>query len=101
MSLNLWRDISVILLVIEFLIIGLVYGAIFYFIWKGLRLATRWLRGTGLPQGQRYSRRANQVSLQYSQKIVRPVVNLEGKLHQVSRTLDAVATTSKQRSRRY
>ena len=100
MSLDAWRDLSVILLVFVSLIIGLIYGLIFYFGWKGLRLSNHWLRGTGLPQGQRYARRARELSWQYSQKVVRPVVKLETQLHQTSRTLKTLTNASKQRSRR-
>jgi hypothetical protein len=100
MPLGDWRDVSIILLAIEAIVIGLVYGLIFYYLWKGFRIATGWLRLTGLPQGRRYSRLIKEVTNQYSKKIVRPVVNLESKLNQTSRTLSSVANTPKQRTRR-
>jgi hypothetical protein len=100
MTLGDWRDVSIILLAIEAIVIGLVYGLIFYYLWKGFRITTGWLRLTGLPQGRRYSRLIKEVTNQYSKKIVRPVVNLESKLNQTSRTLSSVANTPKQRTRR-
>ncbi|MBI4789898.1 MAG: hypothetical protein HY782_22935 [Chloroflexi bacterium] len=40
-----WRDIAIVLLVIEAFIMALVPGAILFFIVKGLRALRRWLRG--------------------------------------------------------
>ncbi len=100
MTLGDWRDASIILLAIEAIIIGIVYGLIFYYLWKGFRTATGWLRLTGLPQGRRYSRQIKTITQQYSQKVVRPIVKMETALDRATRTIGYIASTPKQRTRR-
>lgn len=100
MTIASWRDASLILLAIEAIIIALIPGLAFYFSWKGLRIATSWLRATGLPEGQRYSRLMKEVTQRYSKKVVRPVVKIETTLTQTSQTLNSVTTIPKQRTRR-
>ena len=100
MTLGDWRDVSIILLAAEAMVIGLIYGLIFYYLWKGFRIATAWLGLTGLPEGRRYARLMRDITQQYSKKIVRPVVKIEATLTRTSRTLGAVAEIPKQRTRR-
>jgi len=100
MTLANWRDISLILLAVEAIILALIPGLIFYFLWKGFRTATSWLRMIGLPEGQRYSRMMKEVTQRYSKKVVRPVAKIETTLTQTSQTLNSVATIPKQRTRR-
>jgi len=100
MILGDWRDASIILLAIEAIVIGLVYGLIFYYLWKGSRIATGWLRLSGLPQGRRYSRQIKTVTQQYSKKVVRPIVAAETTIDRTTRTLAHIASTPKQRTRR-
>ncbi len=77
MSLGDWRDVSIILLSLEGILIGLIYGAIFYFLWKGFRIARGWMGSIGLPQGRRYAALARLYSLNYSQKVVKPFATAE------------------------
>ncbi len=100
MTLGDWRDISLILLAVEAMLIGLIYGLIFYYLWKGFRVATAWLGLTGLPEGRRYARMMRDISRQYSKKIVRPVVKIEATLTRASRTLGSVTEIPQQRIRR-
>jgi hypothetical protein len=100
MTLGDWRDVSIILLAIEAIVIGIVYGLIFYYLWKGFRIATGWLRLTGLPQGRRYSYQIKNITQQYSKKVVRPIVKVETTLDRTTRTLGHIASTPKQRTRR-
>ncbi len=100
MTLGDWRDLSIILLAVEAMLIGLIYGLIFYYLWKGFRIATAWLGLTGFPEGRRYARLMRDITQQYSKKIVRPVVKTEATLTRTSRALGAVAEIPKQRTRR-
>ena len=100
MTLGDWRDVSIILLAVEAMLIGLIYGLIFYYLWKGFRIATAWLGLTGLPEGRRYARMMRDLTQQYSKKIARPVVKIESTLTRTSRTLGSVTEIPKQRTRR-
>ncbi len=100
MTLADWRDASIILLALEAIVIGIIYGAAFYYFWKGVRVARAWLRTTGFPQGQRYTRLMKSYTDQYSKKIVRPVVKVETTVTRVSKTAGAIASVPKQRTRR-
>ncbi len=100
MTLGDWRDVSIILLAIEAIVIGIIYGLIFYYLWKGFRIATGWLRLTGLPQGRRYSRQIKNITQQYSQKVARPIVKAETTIARTTRTLGSIAAAPKQRTRR-
>jgi len=101
MSIGDWRDIAVILLSLEAFLIGLVYGLIFYFLWKGSRRATKWLRWQGFPKGHYYSQRIKELTKRYSQKIVRPVVKIETSLTKTSRTLGTITKIPKKRTWRF
>ena len=100
MTLGNWRDLSLILLAFEAIVIGLVYGLIFYYLWKGFRIATTWLRGRGLPESRRYSRMIKQITQQTSEKIVQPFITLEATWRQAAQTIDSIAHVPKQRNRR-
>jgi hypothetical protein len=99
MSLGDWRDVSIILLALEALIIGLIYGAIFYYLRKGFRITTIWLSQIGLPGGRRYARTAKDITQQYSKKIVRPIVSAETTLTRTTRTVGHIAKIPKLRTR--
>ena len=77
MSVGDWRDVSIILLSLEGILIGLIYGAIFYFLWKGFRIAHGWLQRIGLPQGRRYAALVRWYTFRYSRKVVKPFVTAE------------------------
>ena len=100
MTLGDWRDVSIILLAVEAMLIGLVYGLIFYYLWKGFRIVTTWLGLTGLPEGRRYARLIRDYSQQYSKKIVRPVIKVETALTRTTRTLGTLTEIPQQRTRR-
>ncbi len=100
MSLGDWRDISLILLSLEALVIGLIYGVIFYYLWKGFRITTIWLSHIGLPEARRYAHLAKTYSYQYSKKIVRPIISVETTLTRTTRTAGHLVPTPKQRTRR-
>jgi hypothetical protein len=103
MSLGDWRDLSIILLAVEGIIIALIYGIIFYYLWKGFRVAHQWLQRTGLPQGQRYAGLAKRYTRYYSHKAVKPVVQAESKLGEVSgmvRALQSPSSHSRSRQER-
>jgi len=100
MTLGDWRDASIILLAIEGLIFAVIYGVIFYYLWKGSRIATRWLRTIGLPQGTQYSQLLRDKTLYYSRKIVRPFEKVETAESQISSTARTIADIPKHRTRR-
>jgi len=94
MSLGDWRDVSVILLSLEALVIGLIYGAIFYFLWKGSRIAHRWLANIGLPQGRRYAALARWYTTRYSKKTIRPFVTIHAVTSETTGFLRALFSPS-------
>ena len=77
MDLATARDLSIILLAIEAIILVLVPGVIFYFSIKGLRQGTKWLKITGLPEAQRYTRLMADKTNEYSAKIAEPITKVD------------------------
>jgi hypothetical protein len=73
MDLAFWRDASVILLSCEAFIFMLIPGAIFYFAFKGLRVAEAKVREFS-PRVQGAFRQANRLTHQYADKLVAPVI---------------------------
>ncbi len=100
MTLGDWRDLSLILLALEGMIIALVYGVIFYFLWKGFRMAYQWLQTIGLPEGRRYSLLARQYTQELSQRVVRPFVRIEAFLSQLSTFFHTLTALMNKTSRR-
>jgi hypothetical protein len=100
MTLADWRDVSIILLALEAIVIGIIYGAAFYYFWKGVRIARAWLSTKGFPEGQRYTRLMKTYTNQYSKKIVRPVVKAEATVTRATKTVGTLASAPKQRTRR-
>lgn len=100
MTLGDWRDLSLILLALEGMLVALIYGVIFYVLWKGLRIAHQWLRTIGLPEGNRYALLARQYTQELSQRIVRPFVQVEATLAQLSTFFHALAAFMNKTSRR-
>ncbi len=96
MTLSDWRDISLILLALEGVVIVLIYGILFYYAWKGLRITYRWLQGMGLPQGRRYAALMKAYATRYSQKIVRPFIAAETAYGQATGVIRAIFPTHKQ-----
>jgi hypothetical protein len=77
MDLAIARDLSIILLAIEAIILVAVPGVIFYFSIKGLRQGTRWLKITGLPEAQRYTRLMADKTNEYSARIADPITKVD------------------------
>ena len=100
MTLGDWRDVSLILLSLEGMAIALIWGIIFYYLWKGFRVAYRWLQWTGLPQGRRYTSLMKTYSQYYSYKIARPIVKTDEVMTQATGIIRALGTPSRSRSRR-
>ncbi|HEY81603.1 MAG TPA: hypothetical protein EYP25_08680 [Anaerolineae bacterium] len=96
MTLSDWRDISLILLALEGVVILLIYGVILYYAWKGLRIAYRWLQGMGLPQSRRYAALMKGYATRYSQKIVRPLIAAEAAYDQATGVIRAIFPPHKQ-----
>jgi len=100
MTLADWRDVSLILLFLEAIVIGILYGLFFYYSWKAVRITRGWLSTKGFPEGQRYTRLMKTYTQQYSKKVVRPVVKTEAVFTRTSRTLGTIVSAPKQRKRR-
>lgn len=77
MDLATARDISIIVLAIQGIVLVAVPGVLFYFLNKGMRKGTAWLRITGLPEAQRYTRLMADKSSEYSGKITEPIVKVD------------------------
>jgi hypothetical protein len=76
MDLAFWRDASVILLSCEAFIFMLIPGAIFYFVFKGLRKGEQKMREVS-PQVQRAFREANRLTRQASDKLAAPIIKAD------------------------
>ncbi len=100
MTLGDWRDVSLILLALEGMLIALIWGVIFYYLWRGCRIAYRWLQWTGLPQGRRYTAFMKTYSRYYSYKIVKPIVKTEEVMTQAAGIVRTLSNPSRSRSRR-
>jgi len=100
MTIENWRDIALILLAIESFLLVLIPGILFYFLWRGTRIAIRWLKQTGFPQAHRYSHLASETTHIYSQKISEPFTRIETGKTAFAGTLRSIATTLKQRNLR-
>lgn len=100
MTIENWRDIALILLAIESFFLALTPGILFYFLWKGARIAIRWLKQTGFPQAHRYSHLASETTHTYSQKISEPFIRIEAGKTAFAGALRSVSTTLKQRNLR-
>ncbi len=99
MTLSDWRDLSLILLALEGVIIALIYGAIFYYLWKGFRFVHRWLQRVGFPQGQRYSMSMKVYTLYYSRKVAKPLAAAESLQNQAAGFIRAFFNLSQNHSR--
>jgi hypothetical protein len=75
-SLANWRDLAVILLVIEAFIMVLVPGVILYFSLRGMLWLIRKLR-IWMPQLQSYFYKASEITRRVSEKIAAPVIALD------------------------
>lgn len=73
MSLANWRDLAVILLVIEAFVIALVPGVILYFMVRGMMALIRKLR-IWMPQLQSYFYKASEIATKVSDKLAAPVI---------------------------
>lgn len=84
MTLAHWRDLAVILLVIEAFIISLIPGIILFFAVRGMLWVIHKLRGVA-PTVQGYFRKAATISEQASQRVAAPVIATSATLAQVNR----------------
>jgi hypothetical protein len=73
MDLAFWRDASVILLSCEAFIFMLIPGAIFYFVFRGLRIGEQKIREYS-PKVQRAFRQANRYARLGADKVAAPVI---------------------------
>ncbi|MBX7235639.1 MAG: hypothetical protein K1X65_14730 [Caldilineales bacterium] len=90
MTLATARDLSIILLAIEAFVFALVIGAALYFVTRGMRRGNQWLRTIGFPEAQRYARLIAEQTQVYSDKVTRPIVQVETSTHRARRTVAAV-----------
>ena len=77
MDLATARDISIIVLAIQGIILVAVPGVLFYFLNKGMRKGSNWLKITGLPQAQYYTRLVADKTSEYSVKITEPIIKVD------------------------
>ncbi len=93
MNLGDWRDVSLILLALEAMLIGLIYGVIFYYLWKGARIAHGWLSAIGLPLGRRYTRLIKRYTQHYSYKVAQPFARADMLLSRTKSILHALGAS--------
>lgn len=98
MNLATARNISIIILAIEAIILVLIPLVMFYFMNKGLRQGTLWLKKTGLPQAQKYTRLAADKTNEYSGKITDPIIKVEKSTTQVKETVGTVSKSLRRRN---
>ncbi len=84
MTLANWRDLAVILLVIEAFFMSLIPGVILFFAVRGMLWIIRKLRAVS-PTVQGYFRTAATVSEQASQRVAAPFIATDAKMAQVRR----------------
>ena len=77
MDLATARDLSIIILAIEGIVLVAVPGVLFFFLNKGMRQGSTWLKITGLPQAQRYTRLMADKTSEYSGKITEPFIKVD------------------------
>ena len=83
MNLATWRDASIILLSCEAFLFILIPGAIFFFVFKGLRKLELKAREVS-PKVQRTFRQANRLTHRYADKLAAPVIKGEATAAQVA-----------------
>lgn len=89
MDLAAWRDIALVLLILEAFIMALIPGVIVYALLRGLNMGLRWLRQTGFPQLHHYSHLVNTESKRYAAKVTAPVIQADSGATQARRTVNA------------
>ena len=97
MTIGHWRDIAIILLAIESIILALIPGVLFFVLWKVTRKGIKWLSDIGFPKAKHYSRLTSETTQIYSQKINRPVVMLESNKTMLAQVFRSIVKTPKQR----
>lgn len=100
MTLATARDLSIILLSLEVLVIVLLLGAVLFLTTRGLSQGIKWLRTIGFPEVQRYSRLVADRTAVYSAKVTDPIVGLETTIHQTRRAARAMPRLLRQRRQR-
>ena len=100
MDLAVARDLSIILLALEGMVLMAIPLAAFYFMIQGMRKGTFWLKMTGLPFALRITRLAADQSQYYSDKITEPIVTVETKATRATGTVSGIPTALHRRSRR-
>ncbi len=100
MTLATARDLSIILLSLEALVIMIILGAVLFLTTRGLNQGVRWLRTIGFPEAQRFGRLVADQTTVYSAKVAAPIVGLETTVHQVRGAARAMPRLLRQRRRR-
>lgn len=90
MTLATARDLSIILLSLEALVITLILGAVLFLTTRGLSQGIRWLRTIGFPEVQRYGRLVSDQTKFYSAKVTAPIVAVETTVHQARGSVSAI-----------
>ena len=93
MTLANWRDLAVVLLVIEAFIMSLVPAAILYLAVRGMSWVLQQLRQLA-PRVQGYFRKAAQVTDQVSHKVSAPIIGVSAASAQFSRWFSALSSRS-------
>ena len=93
MTLANWRDLSIILLVIEAFFLSLVPAAVLYLCVRGISLIIKQVRMVA-PPVQRYFSKAAEVSEQASRKITAPVIGASASAAQVRHWRTAMAPSN-------
>jgi hypothetical protein len=91
-TLTHWRDLAVILLVLEAFILALVPGAILFFTIRGVG----WLRKQLLaaaPVAQGYARKAAQMTTRVSDQVVQPIVSAHATSARLARLPSALMSS--------
>ena len=96
MSLENWRDLSIVWLALPAFIFSLVPLAISFLLVKGMLFVNRKLRSV-FPVIHGYFRKANEITDQVSRKIIAPVIIANEKSTQVRATGSALAAIVKRR----
>lgn len=94
MTLANWRDLAMILLVLEAFIFGLIPGVILFFAVRGMLALIRKLR-TLFPQVQSYFHKANTITRQVSDRVAAPVMAAHAASARISRLGTAAASQFK------
>ncbi len=91
MTLDTWRDLAVILLVMQAFVLVLIPGVVLFFAIRGMSWVRRKLRA-GAPVVQGYFRKAAAISEQVSHRAAAPIIAISATMAQVRSFRSAPAT---------